>query len=135
MVALEGRWEEKKEEKLLSEWYMYQRGWLKSFFHFHFSFFIFGFWFLVFYCRVTRVARGVLWALGWGYIQHGESFFLPSTGLHYRYMLPFFIDEMEGYGRAGGRRQDAFLLEIENRQKSATVGLGGFFVFMRLVGW
>lgn len=44
----------------------------------------------------------------------------------------------EGWKGMGGRAASGrFLLKIENRQKSATVGLGGggcFFVFMRLVG-
>lgn len=57
-------------------------------------------------------------------------------------MLPFLIDEMGGWA-GGRRRQDGrvaaasgrFLLEIENRQKSATVGLGGFFFVFYEVGW
>lgn len=35
-------------------------------------------------------------------------------------------------GRAASGR---FLLKIENRQKSATVGLGGFFCCFYEVGW
>lgn len=58
---------------------------------------------------------------------------LPSTGLQGTCYL-LLIDEMgggmegpDGRVAASGR----FLLEIENRQKSATVGLGGvFFCFL-----
>lgn len=110
-----------------------------SFFHFLFWY---GFWFwsLVFYCRVTRVARGVLlWTLGWVglglglYTTWGKV--LPSTGLLQVHVTFFFIDEMgggmEGRAAASGR----FLLEIENRQKSATVGLGWFLFCFYEVGW
>lgn len=135
-----------EEEKLLSKWYIYQRGWLMVFFFLSFLFIFglgFGFWFLVFYCRVTRVARGVFlggWGLGWGWgslYNIGESFALDwTTGTCY-----LFIDEMGGgkdrKGTGGRAASGRFLLKIENRQKSATVGLGRgfFFVFMRLVGW
>lgn len=78
-----GRKEE--EEKLPSKWYIYQRGWLKFFFMI-FGFFFLWFWFLVFNCRVTRVARGVLlWTLGWvgvHYTTWGKFIvkrFFPST--------------------------------------------------------
>lgn len=83
-----------------------------------FSFFIFGFWFLVlvFYCRVTRVARGVFlgWALGW--VGVGVIY---NTGkicprLDYRYMLPFLIYEMGG-GMEGRRRQDGRVAAASGR--------------------
>lgn len=88
------RWGKKKEEELLLNGTWYQRGWLKFFFMIFDFLFNILFWFLVFYCRVTRVARGVFsfffwWALGWvglGFIiQHGGKF---CPRLDYRYMLP-----------------------------------------------
>lgn len=102
-------------------------------------FFFFGFWFLVFgfrffYCRVTRVARGVFcghW-VGLGlYTTWGES--LPSTGLqvHVTFLLMRWQEEgwkgMEGWyrkDRKGGGVRTLFCWKIENRQKSATVGPG-----------
>lgn len=135
MVALEGRWEEKKKTTAFKMVYIPKRVVEVCLWSF-FMIFFFLFWSLVFNCRVTRVARGVLW-VGLGlYTTWGKV--LPSTGLHYRYMLPFLIDEMGGgYGRASGRAASGrFLLKIENRQKSATVGLGRviFFCFYE-VGW
>lgn len=62
MVALEGRWEEKKKKKNCFQMVYIPKRAVEVFF----SFFHFHFWFLVFYCRVTRVARGVLfWGGGW----------------------------------------------------------------------
>lgn len=115
---------------------MYQRGWLKFFFFFlSFSFLVlvFGFWF--FNCRVTRVARGVLWVgVGVHYTTWGKV--LPSTGLHYRYMLPFFLLMRWEEGWKGGRRHDAF---AENREPTEICHCwpeGGFFVFVFYeVGW
>lgn len=51
-------------------------------------------------------------------------------------MLPFFfIDEMGGVMEGRAAASGRFLLKIENRQKSATVGLGdGFFCFYE-VDW
>lgn len=92
MVALEGRWEGKKKKK---NCFHIPKRVVDVFFFLSFIF-IFGgfFWFLVFNCRVTRVARGVflgVWALGGvgvGVIYNmGQSFALDWT---YRYMLPFF---------------------------------------------
>lgn len=51
-----------------------------------FFFLLFWFWFLVlvFNCRVTRVARGVMW-VGLGLYTTWRKF-----ALDYRYMLPFY---------------------------------------------
>lgn len=83
------------------------------FFFLSFSLLGFFFWFLVFNCRVTRVARGVFFGLGWvGVGVHYTTWGKFCPRLDYTgtcYLL--FIDEMEGEdGRvwAGGRRQDAF---------------------------
>lgn len=55
------------------------------FFFLSFSFLVFGFWFLTVALLAWRVVfSGGHWVglgWGWGYIQLGESFFLPSTGL------------------------------------------------------
>lgn len=66
------------------------------------------FWSLVSNCRVTRVARGVLW-VGLGFIiQHGGKF-CPrldyTTGTCYLLLIDEMGGGMEGYRR---RRQDAF---------------------------
>lgn len=134
MVALEGRWEEKKKKTTAFKMVDIPKRVVDVFFFFllfWFSFLVLWFWL---YCRVTRVARGVLW-VGLGFIiQHGESFALDWTTLQVHVTFLLLMRWEEGYGRAAASGR--FLLKIENRQKSATVGLGGvFFVFMRLVGW
>lgn len=82
MVALEGRWEEKK-KTTATKWYIYRRGWLNFFFLSFFLLFWFGLWFLT----VALLAWRVVFCFGRGWvglglefiIQHREN--LPSTGL------------------------------------------------------
>lgn len=112
MVALEGRWEEKKKRNCFQDGIFTKEGGRSLFYDFlsfSFSFLVFGFWF--FYCRVTRVARGVLlWTLGWVGLGLGLGLYttwgkvLPSTGLQVH--VTFFIDEMGGgmEGRAASGR-------------------------------
>lgn len=78
----------KKEEKLLSEWYMYQRGWLMFFFFLSFSFlddFFFGLWFLTVALLAWRVVFFFFFGGHWvgvGVIYNmGESFALDWTTL------------------------------------------------------
>lgn len=105
------RWGKKKEEeKTAFRWYMVPKRVVEvPFFLSSFSFLAFGFWFLVFYCRVTRVARGVFLfffvsiGLGWvgvHYTTWGESFALDwTTGTCYLFLI---IDEMAGEGMERG---------------------------------
>lgn len=135
----------KKEEKLLSKWYIYRRGWLMfcfSLFHFLFWVLVFGFWFLTVALLAWRVVFLFGWGLGWCYIQHGGKF-CPrldyTTGTCY-----LFIDEMGGgmegvvgigrTGRAGGGVRTLF---AENREPTEICHCwprGGFFCFYE-VGW
>lgn len=108
--------------------------------------FFFGFWFLVFGFLLSRYSRGA-WCffvgigLGWGWGSlYNMGKVLPSTGLHYRYMLPFLIDEMGGGmdGRvwAGGRRrQDAFAGNREPTEICHCWPGGGLFFCFYEVGW
>lgn len=127
----------KKRRETAFEWYIYQRGWLKFFFYdfLSFSFLVFGFWSLVSNCRVTRVARGVLW-VGLGlYTTQGKFALDWTTGTCYL----FFIDEMGGWmegpeGRAGGVRT----LFAENREPTEICHCwprGGLFFCFYEVGW
>lgn len=99
---------------------------------FFFSSFFFGFWFWFLVFLLSRYSRGAWCFVGWfGVIYNmGKVFFCPR--LDYRYMLPFLIDEMEGYGRAGGVRT----LFAGNREPTEICPCwprGGFFCF--LWGW
>lgn len=60
------------------------------------------------------MARGVLWALGWGSLYNiGESFALDwTTGTCYLLLIDEMAGGMEGYGRASGVRT----LFAENRE-------------------
>lgn len=84
------------------------------------------------------MARGVLW-VGLGFIiQHGESFALDWTTLQVHVTFFLLMRWEEGWkDRKGGRAASGrFLLKIENRQKSATVGLGrGVFFCFYEIGW
>lgn len=123
MVALEGRWEEKKKTTAFKMVYIPKRvvEVFSFFLSFSFLVLVFGLWFLTVALLAWRVVfffffLGGGWVglgLGLGFIiQHGESFFCPrldyTTGTCYLLL----IDEMGGRdGRvwAGGRRrQDAF---------------------------
>lgn len=114
----------KKRRKTAFEWYIYQRGWLKFFFLSFIFFFDFGFGFTV-ALLAWRVVFFLLVGVGLGlglYTTWGKV--LPSTGLQVHVTFLLLMRWEEGMeGRAGGVR--TLLLEIENRQKFATVGLGG----------
>lgn len=131
MVALEGRWEEKKKRNCFQMVYIPKRV-VEVFFYevFFFSFLVFGLWFLTVALLAWRV---VFCGLGLGFIiQHGGKF-CPRLDLQVHvtfFLLMRWEEEWKGGRAASGR----FLLEIENRQNSATVGLRGGFLFMRLVG-
>lgn len=107
-----------------------------GFFFLSFSFLVlvFGFGFTVALLAWRVVFFFFGWGLGWvglGFIiQHREN--LPSTGPTGTCYL-FFLS-MRWKGMGGRTASGRFLLEIENRQKSATVGLGGGFVFYE-GGW
>lgn len=80
---------------------------------------------------------GIGLGLGWGYIQHEESFALDWTTLQVHvtfFLLMRWEEGMEGYGRAGGVRT----LFAGNREPTEICHCwprgGFFFVFMRLVG-
>lgn len=90
------------------------------------------------------MARGVFFGgdwvgLGWCSLYNMGKVFLPSTGLHYRYMLPFFIDEMGGVMEGpDGRAAASGRFFAENREPTEICHCWPrgvyFFVFMRLVG-
>lgn len=104
------------------------------FLSFSFLVLVFGLWFLTVALLAWRVA---FCGLGWGSLYNmGKVFFAldwTTLQVHVTFFLLMRWEEgTEGYGRAAASGR--FLLEIENRQKSATVGLGVFFVFYE-VGW
>lgn len=107
-------------------------------FFYDFFFIFFGFWFWFFLSRYSRgawcfiVDIGLGW--GWGSL-YNMGKVLPSTGptgTCYLFLLMRWEEEWKGMG--GRAASGRFLLEIENRQKSATVGLGGGVCFYE-VGW
>lgn len=117
----------KKEEKLLSRWYMVPKRVVEVFFFF----LLFWFWFLVL-ALLSRYSRGA-WCfivgigLGLGlYTTWGKFFFALdwTTGTCYL----FFIDEMGGEdGRvwAGERRQDAFCWKARTDRNLPLLAWGG----------
>lgn len=115
------------------------------FFFLSFSFlddFFFGLWFLtvallawrvVFFFFLVGIGLGLGLYTTWGKV-------LPSTGLHYRYMLPkVLIDEMgrgmEGYGRAGGGVRTLFAGNREPTEICHCWPRGVYFFCFYEVGW
>lgn len=85
MVALEGRWEEKKESA--TKWYIYiPKRVVEVFLSFSFLVLDFWFWFFTVALLAWRVVFFWGWALGWGWVGVGVHYtirgkVLPSTGL------------------------------------------------------
>lgn len=138
----------KKEEKLLSRWYIYQRGWLKFFFFLSFIFF-FWFSFLVFGFLLSRYSRGA-WCFSFGggwvgvevhYTTWGKV--LPSTGLQVHvtfFLLMRWEEGWKGMGGRAGERADGGVrtLFAENREPTEICHCwprGGLFFCFYEVGW